>query len=434
MVRIGYLGLGAMGGALSAHLAKAFDLWVYDRNPVAVDALVGHGAKAAASPADLARSSDVILLCLPRSTDVEDALFAPGGLCEGLEPGKLVIDQTSGVPGITGDIAQKLAASGVAMLDAPLSGGIPAAKNGTVTIIASGPDDAWTRGEPVLRAMTQKVFRCSDRVGDGQALKLVNNAIGAGYRIATLELAALGRKAGLGLGGIVERLNTGPAANFTSRNMLAGLVEGRSTTNFALSLMIKDLNEAFKLGLETNAAMPMTAGARSVMQVGLNLMGMDARLDDVIPLVEQLSGVSLTEETPSHPALLVDDFDEVSLLRALERATIVCNAIAICECVAVGGNFGLPMDEMARILMVGSAWSETMEVILPALAKGKAPAIGFTLGEACSALTQVTRLSAAANMPAFLPNAALVCTETALATTGETADAGALSTVFGLAR
>nr|WP_256436335.1 NAD(P)-binding domain-containing protein [Ensifer sp. ENS07] len=427
------MGLGAMGGALAAHLAKAFDLAVYDRNPLAVEALVGLGAKAAVSPADLARSSDVILLCLPRSTDVEDALFAPGGLSEGLAPGKLVIDQTSGIPGITGGIAQKLEASGVAMLDAPLSGGIPAAKNGTVTIIASGPDDAWTRGEPVLRAMTQKVFRCSDRVGDGQALKLVNNAIGAGYRIATLELTALARKTGLSLGRIVETLNTGPAANFTSRNMLAGLVEGRSSTNFALSLMIKDLNEAFILGLETNAAMPMTAGARSVMQVGLNLLGPDARLDDVIPLTEQLSGVALRDETPAHPALSADSIDEAGLLRALERATIVCNAIAICECVAVGRNYGLTMDEMARILTVGSAWSETMDAILPALASCRAPILGFTLGEACSALAQVTRLSAAAYMPAFLPNAALVRAQVALATADETSDAGALSTTFGLA-
>ncbi|MBD9638823.1 NAD-binding protein [Ensifer sp. ENS07] len=432
-MKIGYLGLGAMGGALAAHLAKAFDLAVYDRNPLAVEALVGLGAKAAVSPADLARSSDVILLCLPRSTDVEDALFAPGGLSEGLAPGKLVIDQTSGIPGITGGIAQKLEASGVAMLDAPLSGGIPAAKNGTVTIIASGPDDAWTRGEPVLRAMTQKVFRCSDRVGDGQALKLVNNAIGAGYRIATLELTALARKTGLSLGRIVETLNTGPAANFTSRNMLAGLVEGRSSTNFALSLMIKDLNEAFILGLETNAAMPMTAGARSVMQVGLNLLGPDARLDDVIPLTEQLSGVALRDETPAHPALSADSIDEAGLLRALERATIVCNAIAICECVAVGRNYGLTMDEMARILTVGSAWSETMDAILPALASCRAPILGFTLGEACSALAQVTRLSAAAYMPAFLPNAALVRAQVALATADETSDAGALSTTFGLA-
>ena len=155
-------------------------------------ALVALGANAAHSPAELARACDVILLCLPRSSDVQEAIFGPGGLAEGFAPGKLVIDQTSGVPAVTNAIAEKFAALGVAMLDAPVSGGIPAAQSGTVTIIASGPAAAWTTAEPVLKAMTQKVFHCSGRPGDGQALKLVNNAIGAGYRLATLELVALG--------------------------------------------------------------------------------------------------------------------------------------------------------------------------------------------------------------------------------------------------
>ena len=185
MMRIGYVGLGAMGGALSAHLAKAFDLTVFDRNPRAMAALIALGAKAARSTAELARSCDVILLCLPRSSDVQDAIFGPDGLAEGFGPGKLVIDQTSGVPAITNAIAERLTAVGVALLDAPVSGGIPAAQSGAVTIIASGPGAAWTIAEPVLKAMTQKVFHCSERPGDGQALKLVNNAIGAGYRIAT---------------------------------------------------------------------------------------------------------------------------------------------------------------------------------------------------------------------------------------------------------
>ena len=226
MLRIGYLGLGAMGGALSAHLAKVFDLTVFDRSSEAMAPLVALGAKAAGSPAELARSCDVIILCLPRTSDVQDALFAQGGLAEGLAAGKLLIDQTSGVPEQTKAIAEKLASMSVSMLDAPVSGGIPAAQSGTVTIIASGPDDAWAIAEPVLAAMTKNVFRCSDRVGDGQALKLVNNAIGAGYRMATLELVALGCKLGLELSDLVDALNAGQAANFTSRNMLAGLAWG----------------------------------------------------------------------------------------------------------------------------------------------------------------------------------------------------------------
>ena len=427
MMRIGYVGLGAMGGALSAHLASAFDLTVFDRNSDAMAALATLGAKSANSPAELARTCDIILLCLPRSSDVQDALFGPGGLADGLAPGKLVIDQTSGVPAITNAIARRLAAVGVAMLDAPVSGGIPAAHSGTVTIIASGLPEAWATAEPVLKAMTQKVFHCSDRAGDGQALKLVNNAIGAGYRIATLELVALGRKLGLSLNDLADTLNAGQAANFTTRNMLAGLVAGRSTTNFALSLMVKDLNEALAMGAATAAAMPMTAGARGVMQIGLNLLGKAAKLDDVIPLTEQLADIKL-KDTAAQSTLL----DEPDLLVAIELATVVCNTVAVSECVAMGAKFGLRMAEMARILNTGSAWSAASEKILPALAKGEVPRLGVTLAEATAALTRLTRLAADTGIPLMLPYAAFSSLQTVMNVSGESADLGALSSIFQL--
>jgi 3-hydroxyisobutyrate dehydrogenase len=417
-VRVGYLGLGAMGGALSAHLAKGHDLTVIDRNPAAVAALVAKGAKAASSAADLARDCDIILLCLPRTSDVRDALFGPGGLAEGLALGKLVIDQTSGNPGQTAKIAADLGRQGVQMMDAPVSGGIPAAEAGKVTIIASGPDAPWERAEPVLRAMTEKVFRCSPRVGDGQALKLVNNAIGAGYRMATLELVALGRAAGLGLAPMVEALNTGPAANFTSRNMLAGLVEGRSTTNFALSLMVKDLNEALALGVATGSSMPMTAGARGLMQMGLHILGAEAKLDDVIPLTERLAGVSLTGDqvTSNKP-----------LLAQIELAVVTCNLMAVAECLAMGRRFGLSGDEMARILAVGSAWSAVSDDILPAMAKGERPALQWSLKDAEKALAALSLQAATLGVPLLLPQMALAYVQDARSWLGEKANLGQIT-------
>ena len=267
MQTVGYVGLGAMGGALAGHLTNSHDLLVLDRSPAAVAAFEAKGARGVVNGAALALEAEVIFLCLPRTADVREAIFGAGGLAEGLSPGKLIIDQTSGVPGETAAIAAELAMQGVMMLDAPLSGGVPAAQAGTVTIIASGPDAAWAKAEALLHAMTAKVYRCSNRVGDGQALKLVNNAIGMGFRVNALELVALGRKAGLGLGTMVERLNVGPAANFTTRGMLVGLVEGRSTTNFALSLMAKDLSEAMALGLATGSALPFTGATRSTVQM-----------------------------------------------------------------------------------------------------------------------------------------------------------------------
>jgi 3-hydroxyisobutyrate dehydrogenase len=403
MLKVGYVGLGAMGGSLSVHLTKKFDLMVLDRNPSAVSALVAQGAKQANAGAELARACDVIVLCLPRTSDVKDAIFGPNGLAEGLTPGKLVIDQSSGIPRETLIIAEKLASQGVAMVDAPVSGGIPAAQSGRVTIIASGSEAAWKIAEPVLRAMTQSVFWCSDRVGDGQALKLVNNAIGAGYRMATLELVALGRKMGLSLERLVKTLNEGHGANFTTRNMLVGLVEGRSTTNFALALMVKDLNEALSLGAETSSTMPMTAGARGLMQMGLNLLGKDAMLDNVIPLIENLSGVKFKPEEDGSLPLMAGK-NEAELLALIDRATMACNVVAVLECVAMGRKFGLPISQMATILNVGSAWSRVSEVILPALALYSAPKLAHTFENTMTDLVSVVRYAAQVGVPLTLPN------------------------------
>jgi 3-hydroxyisobutyrate dehydrogenase len=418
MQTVGYVGLGAMGGSLAGHLTKAHDLIVLDRNPAAMAAIAG--AREAVSGEDLAREAEVIFLCLPRTSDVREAIFGPGGLAEGLSPGKLIIDQTSGVPGQTAAIAAELAARGVMMLDAPLSGGVPAAKAGTVTIIASGPDAAWAKGEAALRAMTAKVFRCSERVGDGQALKLVNNAIGMGFRVAALELVALGRKAGLGLAPMVAGLNAGSAANFTTRGMLVGLVEGRSTTNFALSLMAKDLSEALALGLATGSAMPLTGATRSTVQMGLAILGMDAKLDEIIALTGQLAQVEMRGEGGTDPALQA----------LIEMGVLVGNVIAVSECVAMGRRFGLKPAEMARILNVGSAWCAVSEAILPALAAGRVPDLPVTLGQACAALSDLASRSASLGTPFILPGIALVLVQEAVRLHGPEASLGRLTFGF----
>lgn len=420
MQRVGYVGLGAMGGALAGHLTNAHDLLVLDRSPAAVAVLEAKGARGVVSGAALAREADVIFLCLPRTADVREAIFGPGGLAEGLSPGKLIVDQTSGVPEQTAGIAAQLAARGVQMLDAPLSGGVPAAQAGTVTIIASGSDAAWAKGEAILRAMTAKVFRCSDRVGDAQALKLVNNAIGMGFRVNALELVALGRKAGLSLSAMVDRLNAGPAANFTTRGMLAGLVEGRSTTNFALSLMAKDLSEAMALGLATGSALPFTGATRSTVQLGLALLGKDAKLDAIIALTGQLAQVEMRGGGVADP----------DLLALIETGVLVGNLVAVAECVAMGRRFGLHQAEMARILNVGSAWCAVSDIILPALAQGKVPGLPMSLDQSSHALSVLAAKSAGLGTPFILPGIALAMVQEAVRQHGGKASLGRLTFGF----
>ena len=162
--------------------------------------------------------------------------------------------------------------------------------------MASGPDAAWATAEPVLRNMSTKVLRCGLRVGDGQALKLLTNGIGACYRLGTLELAALWRKFGLPLKDFVSALNNSDGANFTSRNMMVGMVERRSTTNFAMALMVKDLNAALRLGTHTQYPTRLFATARGLMQSGIGLFGEASKLDDVIALTERLASITFVPE------------------------------------------------------------------------------------------------------------------------------------------
>jgi 3-hydroxyisobutyrate dehydrogenase len=296
-MRIGYIGLGAMGSALAGRFLPANRLVVWDLSSAAVAGFEKRGATAAPSAAELARKCDVLLLCLPRSVDVRQVIFGPGGLAKGLTPGKLVIDQTSGVPGETREIAHLLAERGVDMIDAPVSGGVANAAAGSISIMASGPDAVYEKALPVLTAISANVFRCGSRVGDGQAMKLVNNMLSAGCRLATLEVVAMGRKMGLSLAAMTDVINKGSGRNRTSRLMLQNMVDGKSSaSSFAMSLMLKDMNQAIALGMDAGAPTPLTSAVRALLQIGVSQLGDKAQLEEVLGLIESMARTRIADD------------------------------------------------------------------------------------------------------------------------------------------
>lgn len=298
-MQVGYIGLGAMGGALARHLVGKFEVTVLDVNSAAMAEFERLGATSAPSAAELARRCDVILLCLPRSSDVRKVIFGPGGLVEGLSGGEIIIDQTSGAPAETREFAERLAQQGVALMDAPVSGAMAAAIAGKVSIIASGPPTTYETALPVLQAMSPNVFHCGDRIGNGQTIKAVNNMMNASCRLATLEIVAMGRKLGLPLELMTSAINSTTARNFTSRGMLHAIAEGRQSTKFALALQVKDANQAIGLGTDCGVPMPLSNTVRGLLQIGLNTLGVNPQLEDMIRLIESMAGVRLA---PQHPA------------------------------------------------------------------------------------------------------------------------------------
>lgn len=298
---VGYIGLGAMGGALSRHLIGKFPLSVLDLNPSVVADFEKLGATPVSSAAEMAKRCDVVLMCLPRSADVQRVIFGPGGLIEGLTPGKILIDQTSGIPEQTREFARLLAEKGITLFDAPVSGAMATAVAGTVSIITSGPVDAYQKTQAILSTISRNVYRCGDRVGNGQTMKSVNNMMNAGCRLATLELVSMGRNMGLSLETMIEAINNTTARNFTSTGMLPAIVEGRQSTKFALALQLKDMNQAYSMGTESGTPLPVASVARGLLQVGVNTLAKGAQLEEVTKYIPSFAGTQLVERSASTP-------------------------------------------------------------------------------------------------------------------------------------
>ena len=289
-MQIGYLGLGDMGGALARRLMISQPLVVFDLNQASLDRFAALGAQIAATPADLARRCDVVMICVPRSSNVHDAIFGHDGLVEGLSLGKIVIDQTSGDPNETRSMAAKLAKSGVRMLDAPVSGGPKGAEAGTIAIMLGGPAGDVEAAMPILNAISPNVTHCGD-IGAGQVLKLINNTISTCNRFAMLEGVAMGIRNGLDVAVMQRVLNAGGARSAVTERYLADLVNDAPKVNFTIELMLKDLNLASELAIESGAPLAFGHMARAALEAAGHVVGKRASFDDVSDAVAQQAGI-----------------------------------------------------------------------------------------------------------------------------------------------
>ncbi|WP_052319424.1 NAD-binding protein [Burkholderia sp. A9] len=420
-MKIGYIGLGALGSQLARRFLPDHSLCVWDINAAAANTLAAHGAEVAPTASELARRSDVVLLCLPRSSDVERVVFGAEGLAAGLSAGKLVIDQTSGVPETTRDIADKLAKSGIDMMDAAVSASPHVVAAGGATLMVAASDAVLERAMPALQAITPTIYRCGSRVGDGQAMKMVNNAMNAGCRLGTLEVVAAGRKAGLSLAFMSDFLGRSDARNQTTEKMLPALVQRKSSTNFALSLMLKDVTQAVSLGISQRVPMPVTGIVRGLLQIGINTLGNGAQLEDMVGLIESMAGTRLADDASQ-------EFDRSAVRRDAEQETValVSDAIAALsrlisfECIAAGLRYGLALDDMSQVINKSSGWSDASKAVFSELLSG-------TRHDGADLKKIMTRMDAACMLgddcgaPMLIANAVRCLLEQALNHAGENA-------------
>jgi 3-hydroxyisobutyrate dehydrogenase len=248
-----------MGSAMAANLLRAgFPVTVWNRTAGRAAALLAAGASEAGWPRDVAATSDVVVLCVSDTPDVEAVLFGPGGVAEGTHEGMLVIDCSTIDPAATRRFATRLVEHGVAMVDAPVSGGSEGAQKGTLSIMVGGDADDFQRARPILEAMGRSITHMGP-TGSGQATKAVNQVILCGTYLGVAEGLVLAMKSGLDVDKVVEALSGGAAQSWVLQNRSSRMIANDYPLGFKIALHLKDVMIAMGMANETGSALPVTA-------------------------------------------------------------------------------------------------------------------------------------------------------------------------------
>jgi len=290
-VRIAFAGLGAMGWPMAARLVAAgHDVTGVDAQPGRAAQFAAEVGAAAASPAEAAGGGAVIVTMLPSSREVEAVL---GAMRPALVPGTLVLEMTSGQPAVTRRLAEALAADGITLVDAPVSGGVPRARDGTLAIMAGGDGAALDRAEPVLLAMGTTIHRVGG-VGAGQAMKALNNLASAGGFLIGIEALLIGQRFGLDPAAMVDVLNASTGMSNSSQKKFKQFVLSRSfDAGFGLDLMVKDLSIALEIGRDGGVPTPFAALCREMWAAAAAMLGPGQDHTALARLSERLAGQEL---------------------------------------------------------------------------------------------------------------------------------------------
>ncbi|HXI46038.1 MAG TPA: NAD(P)-dependent oxidoreductase [Candidatus Acidoferrales bacterium] len=290
-MRVGFVGLGTMGGAMAANLARAgFEVTAWNRSPGRAAELGELGVRLAPTAAAAATDADVIVTIVSDTPDVEAVLFGRDGVASGAASGSLVVDMSTISPSATRAFADRLAVTGVAMLDAPVSGGSEGAKKGTLSIFVGGDAADLERARPVLAAMGTTITHVGP-IGSGQAAKAVNQVILAGTYLGVAEGIVLAMKAGLEVEPLVAALSGGAAQSWVLANRSGRMLANDYPLGFKVSLHRKDLGIALQLARETGSALPISALCEAI-EAGLIGQGHgDDDVSGVARAIRALSGL-----------------------------------------------------------------------------------------------------------------------------------------------
>jgi 3-hydroxyisobutyrate dehydrogenase len=290
---LGFIGLGAMGMGMARSLLRAgFEVRGFDVNPAAVETFIADGGLPAASAADAVRGAAVLVLMVLNAEQADDVLFGSGNAAAALQaagPSPLVILCSTVSPAYAQRTAQRLAAMGIAYLDAPVSGGATRAAEGALSIMASGSPQAFDQAAPVLDALAENVYRLGEAPGQGSAMKLVNQVLAGIHIAAAAEAVAFGAKLGIDPAQAYEVICNSAGASWIFENRVPHILADDYSPRSAVEIWIKDLGIILDAGKENRFPLPLSATAHQLFMMAA--AAGYGRLDDsaVVKVFEKIA-------------------------------------------------------------------------------------------------------------------------------------------------
>lgn len=264
MAPVAFIGLGAMGRHMARNiLAGGFEVRGFDLNPAALDDLEKAGGKPSASVAEAARGAGFLVLMVVNAAQAEQILFADGGL-DAASPDAVVCLMATCPPKAVERLAARVSETGRRLLDAPVSGGTVGAEAGTLTIMAAGAGEDFSRAQPVLSAMGNRVLHVGEHPGQGAAVKAINQLLCGVHIAAAAEALALAEKVGMNAAGVLEIIQGTAAASWMLSNRGPRMLQEVPEVSSAIDIFVKDLGIVLETGQDSAAALPLAALARQL--------------------------------------------------------------------------------------------------------------------------------------------------------------------------
>jgi putative dehydrogenase len=264
-MKIGFVGLGAMGLPMAVNLIKAgHDVSGFDFNPQALDSLTAAGGHAAASAAEAASGAGFLVLMVVNGDQAQDVLFGTGMAADALPPGACVIASCTQPPDQARALGKALAERQLALVDAPVSGGVPGAEGGTLTIMASAPAHVFDKARAVLDVVGKNVFHVGEEHGAGSTAKLINQLLCGVHIAAAAEALQLAEAAGVNPKSVFDIVSVSAASSWMLNDRGPRMLEDTPQVRSAVDIFVKDLGIVLDHGRATRHGLPLSAAAHQM--------------------------------------------------------------------------------------------------------------------------------------------------------------------------